>query len=319
MIFSVSVVNYTGDVLTIDLRHPEQSGFVIRSIDGLGPVKANINTTAVTTGDGSVYNSARLNERNIVFNISPIDGVIEGETEYSSVEDNRLKLYKYFPLKQKVTLYFQTENRFAYIEGYTETNDPSIFSQEVIQTVSVICPYPYFYDASDKGTATTSFAGVDAWFEFPTEPLSDDRDFNDMSDTMVEFGQIIAKKSNNVPYYGDANVGIIMRLHAIGTVENIRIYNVNTRERMIIDTDKLEALTGYKMIAADDIIISTLQGEKSITLYRNGEYVNILSCLNRGADWFQLSKGDNVFMFAAESGESNLQFTVTNQVIFEGI
>lgn len=37
---------------------------------------------------------------------------------------------------------------------------------------------------------------------------------------------------------------------------------------MRIDTDKLEKLTGSGMVAGDEIIISTIKGDKSITLLR---------------------------------------------------
>lgn len=319
MIYSVTVVNNMGDELTIELRHPEKSGLIVRSISGLGPVKALVNTTNITTGDGSIFNSARLDQRNIVFSFSPIDGIIDGETEYSSVEDNRLKLMRYFPLKKKVGLYFQTENRFAYTEGYVETNDPDIFSQEVTQSVSIICPYPYFYDMSEEGSSTIHFSTNEAWFEFPDDPIQDDRDHNDMSDDSVEFGIITLKHRTNIFYSGDADTGMIIRLHAVGSVENISIFNTNTLEQMRIDTDKLAAITGSVMIDSDDIIINTNPGEKSILLYRAGSYYNILNCVNRDANWFILSKGDNPFVFTAESGEQNLQFEISIQNLFEGI
>ena len=69
MIRSVTVTNYLGDSKVLELANPEPSGFVIASIEGLGPVKSNINTTDLASNDGALYNSARLETRNIVFDI----------------------------------------------------------------------------------------------------------------------------------------------------------------------------------------------------------------------------------------------------------
>ena len=66
MIRSVTVINHLGEPLKMELGRPELSGFLIKEITGLGPPKANINSTENSTDDGSVFNSARLDARNIV-------------------------------------------------------------------------------------------------------------------------------------------------------------------------------------------------------------------------------------------------------------
>jgi hypothetical protein len=88
---------------------------------------------------------------------------------------------------------------------------------------------------------------------------------------------------------------------------------------MKIDTDRLELMTGDPIIAGDDIFISTIKGQKSVTLLREGVYTNILNCLDKNADWFQLVRGDNVFAFTAETGGTNLQFRIENQTVYEGV
>ena len=65
MIRSVTVENYLGDSITLELMRPEKSGFIVKNIEGLGPAKANINTTDISTNDGSIFNSSRLTQRNI--------------------------------------------------------------------------------------------------------------------------------------------------------------------------------------------------------------------------------------------------------------
>jgi len=51
MIKSITVTNYLGDSIKIDLARPELSGFVVKSITGLGPGTSTINTTELITQD----------------------------------------------------------------------------------------------------------------------------------------------------------------------------------------------------------------------------------------------------------------------------
>lgn len=304
MIKSITVTNYLGDSIKLELGRPEKSGFLIGSISGLGPSKANINTTEVSTNDGSLFNSARLNQRNIVFEFIFVE-TINGE----SIEDVRQKSYKYFPLKKKLDLLIETDNRIAKTTGYVESNEPNIFSSREGTQISIICPDPNFYSAANN---TTVFYGIEPVFEFPFSNES-------LTDPLITFGNIQLKTENVITYKGDTEIGVTIHIHAIGEVENITIYNTGTREIMRIDTVNLEALTGSGIVAGDDIIIKTQKGDKSITLIREGQYINILNCLGRETDWFTLAKGDNIFAFTAESGTTNLQFWIENKLIYEGV
>ena len=69
MIKAITVTNYLGDSIRLDLARPEESGFAVKSITGLGPGKADINTTEISTNDGSLFNSSRLSSRNIVITL----------------------------------------------------------------------------------------------------------------------------------------------------------------------------------------------------------------------------------------------------------
>ena len=304
MIKSITVTNYLGDSIKLELGRPEQSGFLIKSISGLGPSKANINTTEVSTNDGSLFNSARLNQRNIVFDFIFVESI-----NRESIEDIRQKSYKYFPIKKNVDLLIETDNRIVKTTGYVESNEPNIFSSQEGAQISIICPDPYFYSTEKT---VTIFSGIEPLFEFPFEN-------NSLTDNLLEFGGIIVNQEKTVFYKGDSEVGIVIYIHAIGEATNLTIYNALTREVLKIDTDRLEALTGSIIKAGDDIIISTIKGQKFIRLIRDGEYINILNCLGRNSDWFRLVKGDNVFAFTAETGDTNLQFRIENLIVYEGV
>lgn len=307
MIHSLAVTNYLGDRIRLELRKPENTGFLIKSITGLGPVKANVNTTEVATNDGSMFNSARLSQRNIVIRMAFVNTVY-GE----DIEEVRQKSYKYFPIKKNVELIIETDNRYVRTKGYIESNEPDIFSKQEGSQISIICPDPYFYSASEDGNNITDFYSIDPVFEFPFSNES-------LSDPLLIFGEIQIKTEGVITYHGDSEIGVMIYIHAIGPATNINIYNTETREVMSINTTKLEALTGKGIVASDDIIINTLKGEKNITLVREGVSYNILNCLDKNTDWFTLVKGDNIFAFTAESGVTNLQFRIENKVIYEGV
>lgn len=302
MLKELIVTNYRGESITLELNNPENSGFLIKDITGLGPCKASINVTEVSTNDGSIYNSARLDDRNIVINLA-----FWG----SDIETIRQLSYKYFPIKKCITLEFVTDNRDCVTTGYVESNEPDIFSSDEETSISIICPDSFFYSAQ-KNINTTTFYGEEPLFEFPFEN-------NSLTERLIEFGAINAYTDANVYYDGDSEVGVTITIHAIGEVTNIGIYNTGTRESMLIDTDKVMSITGQALKAGDDIIIVTTKGQKSIRLLRDGIYTNILNALDKNSDWFQLAKGDNVFTYTAETGINNLQFRVQNDVIYEGI
>lgn len=303
MIKSITVTNYLGDSLKLELARPELSGFIIKSVKGLGPGKATINTTETATGDGGLFNSARLSKRNIVLSLGYL------WRGGASIEEARQLSYKYFPIKKNITLTIETDNRTAKIDGYVESNEPNIFAKESGADISIICPNPHFYSLSEN---TTVFSGIDAAFEFPFSNES-------LTEPALELGIIQNYMEKYIFYNGDADIGVKITIHAIGEAKNIAIYNTGTREIMRIDTDKLAVLTGSEIKAGDDIIICTEKNKKSINLVRDGQTTNILNCLTRDSKWFQLTKGDNVFAYTAELGDTNLQFKIENRIAYEGV
>jgi hypothetical protein len=156
------------------------------------------------------------------------------------------------------------------------------------------------------------FSGVTPAFSFP---------FSNASTTEPEliFGTIYHHTEAVVYYDGDAEVGVVMNIHAVGDVSNITIHNVTSRQKMTIDTNKLAQLTGKGVIAGDNITIDTSRRSKKIILTRDGIDTNIMNCLDRGTDWITLTKGDNIIAYTAESGNRDLQFTVSYKIAYEGV
>lgn len=304
MIKAIKITNHLGESIRLELSNPEESGFVIQKIDGLGPVKANINFTELATNDGAIDNSARLNKRNIVIELVFLPN--------PTIEDTRLSSYKYFPIKRNITFLVETENRICETVGRVETNEPEIFSEKEGCQISIICPDPYFYSAGENGTNETVFYGTIPLFEFPFSNES-------LTENLIEFGSIVNRTEGIISYEGDAEVGITIKIHAVGRVEGLAIYNTGKREIMRINDNKLIKMLGSGIQAGDEITIVTVRGKKSITILRGGVETNILNSLDKPINWFQLSKGDNSFAYTAKSGLSNLLFQINNRIVYEGV
>ena len=304
MIKSVTITNHLDESIKLDLFNPEESGFIIKNIEGLGPVKANINFKELATNDGSIDNSARLSSRNIVMSLQFM--------ESPTIEETRLKSYKYFPIKRNIKFLIETDSRICETIGRVETNVPTIFSNAEGCQISILCSNPYFYSAGENGTNQTIFYGTEPLFEFPfsNESLMED---------LIEFGSIENRTEGTIYYDGDAEIGITIQIHAVGEAEGLVIYNTKTREIMRINDDKLKSLMGSGIQAGDEITITTSRGEKGIYMLRSGVVTNILNSLEKPIKWFQLSKGDNTFAYTASAGLTNLQFRIENKVIYEGV
>lgn len=307
MINSLKIQNYYGEELTVTLSEAEPThGLLITKIEGIGPSEAQINMTDYATVDGSIYNSSRLEKRiiDITFRF----------TFAKSIEDVRQLTYKYFPMKTAVTLTFYTDNRTAQITGYVQRNNPNIFSQEEGTTISIECDDPYFYEVGSDNPHITEFSSVESLFTFPFMN-------NSLTRNLIIFSNYVLHESQTIVYSGDAQTGILMRIHAVGPAGNITIANSITNESLYLSNDKIKSLTGSGLTAGDEVQISTVKRQRYVRLLRNGVYTNILNALDISkSDWFQLNKGDNLFSYTTDNDtDLNIVFTIENRIVYEGV
>lgn len=281
--FELKVKNDRGNIL----KFKDNDKYVIYKIEGLAPPKATISSSANTTNDGSSINSVRLEKRNIVIYIA-----INGD-----IEANRIDIYKYFPPKKNITLYFKHGSRDVYINGTVELIECDLFSNRQVAQISIICPKVYFKDVN---TLISLFSDVSPLFSFPFA----------ISAAGIEISAITTNVRKKIINYGDAPTGAVIKLFATGTVENPVIYDVLKRTHIKLN---------FTMQPSDTIIINTNVGEKSITLIRSGVSSNMLGYMALSSDWLTLEAGDNVFTYDCDSGNSSLQITFTTEVLYCGV
>lgn len=261
--------------------------YVITDIDGLYPPEGVINTTQVANMDGSVFNSSHINDRVITITMA-INGPAEA---------NRLLLYRYFKTKYPVRFYYKNGVRDVYIDGYVSKFSVEYFEKKQTAQIEISCPMTLFRAVKES---VTEFANIENMFVFPFA----------IEVAGIPFSEIALGEQKTIINGGDVETGVIIKLNALGTVLNPKIYNVDTSNRMTLSVE---------MQAGDEITINTRKKEKSITLLRDGVQTNIVGKLDAGSTWFNLIPGDNIFTYEADEFPEHLQciFIINNQ--FEGV
>lgn len=281
--YELKVKNDKGEVLNLSTS-PK---YKVYKVTGLQPPAVAINSSSNATTDGSTVNSVRVDKRNIVIYMT-----LEGD-----VEESRIELYKYFPLKKSITLYFKNGRRDVYIEGSVEVIECDLFTRKQTAQISILCPKPYFKAVEDL---VSYFSDISALFQFPFSVAAEG----------VEISGITRNVRKSIINTGDVESGLIIDLYAVGSVVNPVIYDVFQRTHI-----KLM----FTMIAGDRIIINTNAGAKSITLIRGGISSNIMGYMYPDSSWLTVGAGDNVFTYQCDSGSDNLQITFTVSILYGGV
>lgn len=283
--FNMYLENKDGKTLQFGASTP----YTITEFDGLNPPKATINTSTTATLDGGMFNSAKLQMRsiNLAFAIE------------ENAEQNRLAVYEVVQPKNPIRLYYQSEMLNVFLDGYVEEVSPDYFAKKQIVTVSILCPFPYFKSAQQ---VINELSSVIKKFHFP---------FASTADGELIFGEIDTLTSVTVLNQGSVKTGLTFELYAKNPITNPKIFNYQTGEFLAINTT---------MEQGDQITITTGQGNKTITLLRDGVETNIFNLLDKNSTWLQLDIGGGVFVYTVEEGSAiNLVVNIYHYDLFEGV
>jgi hypothetical protein len=283
-LFSLTVQNKYGQRL--ELTH--NADYVISNIDGIDPPDATINTTRNGVADGSVFNSAFIENRIITISLA-----VNAPTE-----QNRIKLYKYFTPKSKIRLFYKNETRNVFIDGYVQTVPVSYFIKKETVMITIFCNDPYFKDVDEN---ITDFSSVQPLFEFPFEIEEADP---------IEFSQLLINQEQIIFNSGDVETGALFIMRATGEVVNPSIYNTESGEYITLNITMQEG---------DEIQISTVKKQKFVTLISNGVKTNIIGNLKSGSTWLQLQPADNIFTTSAEENPENLETFCVLNILYMGV
>lgn len=280
--YSLSVQNQRGEKLQLSYN----SDYVVRA-EGLNALTANINSTKSAGADGSRFNSAALNERNIVFyiKINP------------PVAANRNKLYKFFNTKNKLRIFYKNKLLNVFIDGIVETFNCEMFSNNETAIVSIICNDPYFRDTSET---IIEFTNIIKLFEFPFS----------IPAAGIPFSEV-ERERQKIINHGDVESGMIIEFYAnTSQILQPAFYNLTTQKYIKILID---------MQQGDLVRINTNRGEKSITLIRDGVQQNIINDMQQGSEWVTLEAGENVISYSADEGQDNLDARIYTTNKYMGV
>lgn len=303
MIKSFKITNPLGESLYLDIKKPEDTGFLITSVSGLASPEAEISSTEYALYDGISIGSIRTEARNIVFTIV----FYQSNKSKYSVEELRHQCYKYFPLKRKIKIEVTNDSGTYETEGYIESNETTIFTNLEGAEISVVCPDPYFIK---RGAETLYLWHAVPMFEFPVK-----------FENTVEFSRLEAYPDVSLNYSGYGGNGVTITIDAVSNVDNPIIYELSRRQWIKINTSTLAARTGNSILAKDSIVINTEKGNKSAKLIRNGKTYNILSCIETGGEWISLEQGNNRFGYKVDGNNSknNLYIRIDYKTNYIGI
>ena len=275
--YTAKIENKNGAVYVLTGNEPV---YQVIDITGLNPPPAQINTTPIVGLDGALFNSSRLDTRNIVLTIK-----INGD-----VEKNRLALYQAFRTKEWCRFYYTNGTLDVYIDGYVETVECGLFTNDEQAQISILCPSPYFRSLEE---IIDDISSVTAKFTFP---------FDINVNQPIPISEFRIADTTNVINSSSAETGMIIEIDVLASIYDIEIRNVITGDRFML---------GGNYQAGDKIIIDTNKGQKSVKLVRDGITTNILSKIARGSVFFQLQPGDNFFGFLIDLGDNNQNVYIT--------
>jgi hypothetical protein len=271
----VSAVNAAGDLLEFPLEDIS-AGFLVKGIDGLGPVKATLVSSSFATMDGEQYHSARRETRNIIIKLG-LDPNYGEETVY----DLRSRLYDFFMTKTEILLKFNLYDRFEpntlnrdlnlNIYGVVESCEPDIFARDPSVAVSIMCYDPEFVDPNL-------------------------RTFNGQS---VNDHSVISP----LVYKGSVETGVRFQIFPDRTVPNFFIHSQAPGQSEQI-AHFMETIQG-----GDILEISSVSGNKHVTRIRGGVATSQLFALAPQSAWVEIFKGTNNLHVFATPG-SPVPYTV---------
>jgi hypothetical protein len=250
---------------------PNDDPVQIRSIDGLGPVKAELASTAFASGRGELYQGGSIGKRNIVLNLGLNPNWVD-----QTITTLRQKLYAYFlPEAWTKLRFFSDHMPTVDIEGVVESFEPNIFSQDPEIQVSVLCHRPDFID-------------IDATMY---EGLVDD------GTAELEF-----------TYEGTVNTGFEIRID--GSVDNPSYTGDFTIRNRAPEDNQDFVIEGVLVDTTKYFKLSTVRNAKRAqTIAKvDGASTNLLSKMTPASVWPEIRPGTNLLSVAAS--ESGLAWTM---------
>lgn len=167
MLSGIEVVNSQGTVLPMSLENPE-NGYIIKDIEGLDPVPAEIVSGSFANADGEQFQSSRRGKRNIIVKLD-----LRYDYAGLSIGELRAGLYGYFMPKMEVLLrFFDDVIGTVEIRGTVESFSAPLFAKEPEATISILCFNSDFLEPNPDiitGTTNSDYTETSFWYRGTVE------------------------------------------------------------------------------------------------------------------------------------------------------
>lgn len=193
--------------------------------------------------------------------------------------DLRNDLYTWFMPKAKITQrFYMSSGLYLDIDGVVESNDSPIFEEDPDASISVMCYNPDFIDGR--------MVSIDGFT------------VDDTTNTDIE-------------YPGTVEAGMVLTLHLNRAASGFSIYNVDEGGR----TQQFD-FSG-SLLSGDELVISSLRGNKGVTLTRASVSSSFLYGRSAQSSWIQFMEGLNQFRVFA-TGDP-IPYTLEYRVRYGGL
>lgn len=278
---------------TLDLLNNKDK-ILLKAAEALHGIETDISEAESPYADGSEIVGVRALPRGIELTFK-----LRGDVKAS------IDFFKsYVKSKQFVTLREIDGNRDIIIKGVATIPPYTRMMQSCEIVLSIYCGQPYWEDLNYIVGVISQTIDL---LNFPVEGQY-------FTITGRPFGVIDTSLTKTFINEGDVNVGMQLKLLALGTVVNPRI-SCSTGEQ-----NGWYMQLNLTLNSNDEIIINTVKGNKYITINGN-EYINdepILDYLEfQGNDWLQLEQGANTFNISASGGDNYIYFNIVYKGRYE--
>lgn len=182
---------------------------------------------------------------------------IETDSITNSVRSLRKGLYDFFKPKSWASLrFYDDEGLTVSIDGQVESFDSDLFSQDPTVDISI---------------------------------LNFDPDFQNVSSSTFSGSTVSTSATTVVDYDGDIETGFVFTLNVNRTLGEVTVYNAG--EDGVIRSLDVQA----SFVSGDVVKVSTVSGDKYVTLTRLGVTSSLLYAMSPQSDWIELNPGENHF------------------------
>lgn len=270
---------------TLDLLNNDRR-FILSGCDGLHGLDTDIATAESPYLDGTIVENVKALPRGISMTFKLIPDIREAIDFFTSIVKT----------KQYVTLTEREGEKEIIIKGIATIPPFTRMSSMCEIVLDIYCGQPYWEDARQI-VSDISLVLPRLFFPYNTGQY-----FTPVDGTIGGrvFSVVDTSLEKTFENDGDVEVGMNIRIIALGEVSNPTIYCSTGSQNGNYMRLNL-TLSGN-----DEIEINTTKGNKYIRLNGSPYYglVPLLSCLEfKGEDWLQLETGENTFNISAEPSD----------------